>query len=217
MSWLQNTAPNQARWKTGHPRTTTHHMPSSRKRRSVSEFSTNSHATTPPRLEPLQLKTNTCVSRGRSGSKRENKMKVAIYAYSASDMSRTESIKNQIRHCKDCADNKGWIVMPDCVRSDAGFSGVTLTSRVALSSLIADVKTNPRPFDGIIFDDTSRLSRNLGDALRIAEELEFHGVFLYFVNQQLDSRDHNFRKILAIQGRWTTCLYRISPTWYIAV
>jgi site-specific DNA recombinase len=125
--------------------------------------------------------------------------RVGIYARFSSDMQRQASIEDQVRSCKECAQSKGWIVDPNYTRSDAGISGATLAARTALKSLISDVEKH-RPFDGLVIDDTSRLGRNLGDVLQICAIMKFHDVFLYFVNQGLDSRDPSFYTLMVQYG-----------------
>lgn len=61
--------------------------------------------------------------------------------------------------------------------------------RDGLKHLIAAAKSLPRPFDVILVDDTSRLSRNVGDASRIREQLGFVGVRIIAVSQGIDSQD----------------------------
>jgi site-specific DNA recombinase len=58
----------------------------------------------------------------------------------------------------------------------------------------------PRPFDLVIVDDTSRLSRDVVDAVQQFRELRFRGVNLYFVNQSLHSGRDNAEFLLAIYG-----------------
>lgn len=124
---------------------------------------------------------------------------VGIYARFSSDLQRQASIDDQVRESKECANEKGWVVDPNYVRSDQGLSGAVLANRAGLTSLIADVEKS-RPIAGIVIDDTSRLGRNLGDVLQVWELLKFHDVFLYFVNQQLDSRDPNFFPLFVQYG-----------------
>jgi DNA invertase Pin-like site-specific DNA recombinase len=104
------------------------------------------------------------------------------------------SIEGQVRQCQRTADLKGWAVLRDLIRSDSEASGATLHQREGLTSVIAEAKKVPRPFDCIVIDDTSRLGRNLTDVLRVSDILKHHSVFLYFVSQQLDSRDRSFRQ-----------------------
>ena len=74
------------------------------------------------------------------------------------------------------------------VRFDQAITGAALTEREALKSLIEAAKAKPRPFDRILVEDTSRLARNVADALRLSEILRFNGVHLSAVSQGIDSR-----------------------------
>ena len=49
-------------------------------------------------------------------------------------------------------------------------------------------------------DDTSRLARNLSDALRMADTLRYHGVCMNFVSQGIDSADKTSRQLLTLNG-----------------
>lgn len=84
------------------------------------------------------------------------------------------------------------------IRSDSEITGQSLVGRDGLDELIRLVKTTPRPFDGIIIDDTSRLGRYVPDVLKVVDILEGYGVFVYFAAQRLDSRAPAFRQIFTI-------------------
>jgi site-specific DNA recombinase len=127
-------------------------------------------------------------------------MNVAIYARSAAVQQGSTSIEDQINRCRRYAALKGWSVVNDYVRSDSGASGTTLNHRDGLNSLIADAKKSPRPFDCLLTDDTSRLGRNLTTVLMVSDTLKQHGVFLFFVSQQLDSREKSFRELQIMTG-----------------
>jgi site-specific DNA recombinase len=58
----------------------------------------------------------------------------------------------------------------------------------------------PRPFDVILVDDNSRLSRKLSDALRIKERLDFLGVRVIFVSQGFDSSVPQSQTLLTVHG-----------------
>src|SRR6185369_708173 len=58
----------------------------------------------------------------------------------------------------------------------------------------------PKPFDAILIDDTSRISRNLGDIVRIREQLSFAGVRLIAVSQGIDSGDDQADIMLTVHG-----------------
>lgn len=79
-------------------------------------------------------------------------------------------------------------------------SGASIIQRDSLNSLIADARKLPRPFDCLLIDDTSRLGRNLTDVLKVSDVLKHHGVLLYFVSQQLDSREKSFRQLQIMNG-----------------
>lgn len=66
--------------------------------------------------------------------------------------------------------------------------------------LLDNAKRIPRPFDYVLVYDFSCLSRNLVDVLRIAGILSSQRVFLYAVDQRLDSNDTNFRQLLILNG-----------------
>ena len=91
--------------------------------------------------------------------------------------------------------------MDEFVRSDAGVSGQSLWRREGLQELMRLASQTPRPFDGIIIDDTSRFGRNLSDTLPLTDRLKYSGVILYFVAQQLDSRNANFRQLFIASGQ----------------
>ena len=101
-------------------------------------------------------------------------MRCAIYARYSSDLQRESSIEDQIRKCRALADLKGWRIEEAHVRKDHEISGAALTGRTALASLLEDAKRSPRPFDRILIDDTSRLARNMADALKTVEIFKRH-------------------------------------------
>lgn len=57
-----------------------------------------------------------------------------------------------------------------------------------------------RAFDCLLVDDTSRIARDLSDALRTFKILEFHGVAVVSVSQGIDSLQGNARPLLAMHG-----------------
>ena len=127
-------------------------------------------------------------------------MRAAIYARYSSDLQRPTSIEDQVRQCQRVADQKGWAVLSEYVRSDSELSGTTLVQRGGILSLIEDAKRSPRPFDCLLIDDSSRLGRNLTDVLKVSETLSYYGVILYFASQQFGSNDRSFRQLLIMNG-----------------
>ena len=127
-------------------------------------------------------------------------MRCAIYARFSSDLQRETSIEDQVRQCRAYAASKGWVILDDYVRADQAVSGAALAGRDALNALMAESKRKPRPFDRILVDDTSRLARNVADALKLAETLSYHGVYMTFVSQGIDSQDKTARQLITLHG-----------------
>jgi DNA invertase Pin-like site-specific DNA recombinase len=125
--------------------------------------------------------------------------RVTVYArYSSDDLQRPTSIEDQLRNARVVAERNGWTVVENAIRSDAGISGQSLVGRDGLNELIELAKSSPKPFDGILIDDTSRLGRYLPDVLRLADILYGYDVFLHFGTQGLDSRTPGFRQIFIL-------------------
>lgn len=91
-------------------------------------------------------------------------------------------------------------MLDDFIRADSEISGQSMVGRDGLNDLIRLAKTNPRPFDIILIDDTSRLGRYLPDVMKVIDVLDNYGVSVYFVAQGLDSRQPGFRQILTLHA-----------------
>lgn len=128
---------------------------------------------------------------------------VGIYArFSNEELQRDASIDDQVRTCTDAAHEKGWIVDPALVFKDAGVSGALMSTREGIIALKARVERDRvKTYRGFVFDDSSRLGRNLAEVLTFCKICEFHQIFLYFVNQELDSRDPNFTELIIQYAR----------------
>src|SRR5580698_3131787 len=87
-------------------------------------------------------------------------MRYGIYARYSSDLQRQFSIEDQIRKCDEFGQAQGWVVVKDCIYTDEAVSGVS-TQRPGLQRMLAAAVAAHRPFDVILVDDTSRISRSL--------------------------------------------------------
>jgi site-specific DNA recombinase len=123
----------------------------------------------------------------------------AIYSRFSSNRQSPASITDQNRKCEQFAAARGWTVLAEHVYSDAATSG-TISDRAGLAKLLAAAETKPRPFDAILVDDSSRLSRKLSDALLFSERLKFAGVRLVFVSQGFDSDSEQSDILMAVHG-----------------
>src|SRR5882762_1969018 len=125
----------------------------------------------------------------------------AVYARYSSDQQRPESIADQVRHCRqEAGRHPDWVVLDEHVYTDEAVSGLSVEDREGLQRLVHAALRTPRPFDVILVDDTSRLSRDVVDTVQQFRELRFHGVDLFFVNQGLHSARDNAEFLLAIYG-----------------
>jgi site-specific DNA recombinase len=115
-------------------------------------------------------------------------LRCACYTRFSTDKQTPISTEDQIRKCREFAEAKGWTLLDHHLYTDEAVSGAG-GDRDGLKSMLAAAKSLPRPFDAILVDDTSRLSRNVGDASRIREQLGFVGVRIIAVSQGIDSQD----------------------------
>ncbi|MFY9561208.1 MAG: recombinase family protein [Terriglobales bacterium] len=124
-------------------------------------------------------------------------MRYTIYARYSSDLQRPSSIADQIRKCEEFGRTQGWT--KDGVYSDAAISGVS-TERPGLQRMLAAAFSAHRPFDVILVDDTSRISRSLSDAVQLFEKLRFAGLRVIAVGQGIDTRSEQADVLLTVHG-----------------
>lgn len=88
--------------------------------------------------------------------------------------------------------------MDEYIRFDSEITGQSLAGRDGLNDQVRLAKMSPRPFDGILIDDSSRFGRYLPDVVKLSDVLENYGVFLHFGTQGLDSRNPGFRQVFIL-------------------
>jgi len=115
-------------------------------------------------------------------------LRCACYTRFSTDKQTPISAEDQIRKCREFSNARGWTLLEHHLYADEAISGAG-SDRDGLNRLLAAAKSLPRPFDAVLVDDTSRLSRNVGDAARIREQLGFVGVRIIAVSQGIDSQD----------------------------
>jgi DNA invertase Pin-like site-specific DNA recombinase len=79
-------------------------------------------------------------------------------------------------------------------------SGAAITERGALQYLLKAARMKPCPFDCVLVEDTSRMARDLPDALRITETLGYYGVAVVSITQGIDSSQTNARQLITLNG-----------------
>lgn len=124
--------------------------------------------------------------------KTDGPIRVAFYKRMSSELQNDLSLDDQDFQMRGETARLGWVVAEDCIRFDRAVSGQSLLGRQGLLELMELSKQRPRPFDAVMFPDTSRFGRRVSDVTRLLEEFEARGVFLYFASDHLDSRQPGF-------------------------
>jgi site-specific DNA recombinase len=126
-------------------------------------------------------------------------LRCAAYARYSSDLQSPSSIEDQMRKCREYATLRGFEFIEQHVYIDQAISGVG-SDRPSLRALMAAAISQSRPFDVILVDDSSRLSRDTKDALTIFERLNFAGIRLIAVSQGIDSQDEQAQVLVTVHG-----------------
>jgi site-specific DNA recombinase len=122
-------------------------------------------------------------------------LRCATYARYSTDRQNPLSTQDQLEKCRQFSQHKDWEFLEACVYTDAEISGATL-DRPGLRELLASAESTPRPFDVVLVEDASRLSRKQADVLNLCERLKFAGLRICFVSQGIDSSDKTFQLLL---------------------
>jgi site-specific DNA recombinase len=126
-------------------------------------------------------------------------LRVAAYARYSTDRQNPLSCDDQLAKARAFASERGWIYSQENVWTDSEASGATL-DRLGLRLLLAAAESKPRPFDVLLVEDASRLSRKQADVLNLCERLSFAGVKIHFISQGIDSGDEKFQLLLLARG-----------------
>ena len=127
-------------------------------------------------------------------------MRCAIYARYSSDLQRQTSIDDQLAVARRYADQQGWTVLDVHTHTDEAVSGSSLDGRPGIHALLAAAETTPRPFDVVLVDDSSRVARDLRDALHVLRRLKFAGIRTIYISQQIDSDNEQAETLLTVHG-----------------
>jgi site-specific DNA recombinase len=123
----------------------------------------------------------------------------AVYARYSNEKQNPLTIEQQTRKCREEADRRGWRVLDAHIYADEAITGAT-DNREGLRRLLAAARQTPRPFDIVLADDTSRVSRRLADSLRIFEQLQFLGIRMVFVAQGIDTSSEQAELLVGVHG-----------------
>jgi site-specific DNA recombinase len=125
----------------------------------------------------------------------------AAYGRMSDDQQRKASIEDQVRNCRETADENGWSIAKEHIYCDEGKTGTTMFDRPGFAALRAAFKRPNPAFRRIIIDDTSRMGRNEADVHRVLDELDYYGIQIYFASDGLDSQNPWFRDAFSAKAR----------------
>jgi len=128
------------------------------------------------------------------------KIKCAIYARYSSENQREASIEDQIRKCKEFASQKGWEILEDHIYFDKAQSGLSIKNRKDFNKLYTLIISKKAPFRYLLVDETSRLSRNINDALKIYHTFKLCYVEVFFVSQGIDTNQEFSEELLTVHA-----------------
>lgn len=123
----------------------------------------------------------------------------AVYARYSDERQNPFSIDQQIRKCREYADRHGIRVLDEHVYADEAITGAT-EDRAGLRRLLDVAHEKPPPFDVVLVDDTSRLSRDLAHSLEIVKRMKFAGIRVVFVSQGFDTNAPQTQTLVTVHG-----------------
>src|SRR5262244_613595 len=112
---------------------------------------------------------------------------IAFYGRYSSDNQRDASIEDQHRVVRRWAETHGHELVAGF--SDAAISGANIRLLNGLQEALRSALTRPAPFEAIVVDQLSRLSRDVGDTDAIIKRLRFSGVRVIAVADGIDTGD----------------------------
>lgn len=127
-------------------------------------------------------------------------MRVACYARYSSDLQRETSIADQLAVAARYAKERGWKLEDGRIYTDAAISGASIQGRQGIQRLLAAAAENPKPFDVVLVDDSSRVSRDIADAIRVMQQLKFLGIRVLYLSQGIDSESEQADALVAVHG-----------------
>ena len=114
-------------------------------------------------------------------------MRLAFYGRFSSDNNRETSIADQLRIVQRWAHEHGHKIISEF--SDEAISGASLKLLLGLQRALDAAVVESKPFDAIVVDQLSRLSRAIGDTDAVIKRLRFNGISVIAVADNIDTAD----------------------------
>src|SRR5437870_9230987 len=121
-------------------------------------------------------------------------MHCGVYTRFSSDSQHPASIDDQLLACRRYAEQQGWQLLEEHQYVDEALSGVGVEHRPAYRRLLAALVGTP-PFEVLLVDDLSRLSRDAAEILRLVRLLQGLGVKLISVADGIET-GHKLSKLV---------------------
>jgi DNA invertase Pin-like site-specific DNA recombinase len=124
-------------------------------------------------------------------------LRCGAYARYSSDRQSAASIPDQLRKCRELATSQGWILLDEHIYIDEALSGAG-SDRPGFMSLLKVVACKPRPFDILLLDDTSRLTRNRAESAKAYERFQYFGIRVVAVSQGIDTQSDQAEVLVTV-------------------
>jgi len=121
-------------------------------------------------------------------------MRCGAYARFSSESQHPASIDDQLLACQRYAAQQSWELLAEHRYIDEALSGMGVEHRPAYRRLLAAL-TSPPPFEVLLVDDLSRLSRDAAEILRLVRLLQSVGVKLISVADGIET-GHKLSKLV---------------------
>lgn len=122
----------------------------------------------------------------------------AIYARYSSDLQRETSIDDQARLCRQYAERQGWEIT--ATFEDRAVSGSSVETRPGYQMLMKAALSTPSPFEVILVEDLSRLTREIRESDTLYRRLRLRGIDLVGVADGVDTSRRGASIHIALKG-----------------
>ena len=124
--------------------------------------------------------------------------RVAIYARYSTELQSPTSIAEQVALCRAHAERHGWTVAE--VFEDRALSGGDVYHRPGYQQLMAAALSPAHPFDVVLVEDLSRLTREIGESDTLYRRLRLRSVDLVGVTDGVDTSRRGASTHIALKG-----------------
>src|SRR5690348_16621047 len=127
-------------------------------------------------------------------------MRCGAYARFSSDLQHPASIDDQLLACRRYADHHQWQLLEKFVYIDEALSGMGVQHRPGYRRLLEAISISAPPFDILLVDDLSRLSRDTAEILRLVRVLQTQGIRLVSVADGIETGTKVSKLVLSVKA-----------------